>query len=51
LTIVRVLVPGAQPLAAGTGMMPEDDRRLRQLASRLGKKFPDRLNPTPHPFP
>jgi ribosomal protein S12 methylthiotransferase accessory factor len=51
LTIVRVLVPGMQPLAAGTGMMPEDDRRLRQLTSRLGKIFPDRLNPNPHPFP
>ena len=51
LTIVRVLVPGTQPLTAGSGMMPEDDRRLRQLASRLGKKFPDQLNSDPHPFP
>jgi len=51
LAVVKVLVPGLQPIAAGLKNYPLDPRRLRKVASFHGIEFPKELNRTPHPFP
>lgn len=51
LQIVRVVVPGLQPLSFGKTLPPEDRRRLEKCAVFWGYSMPGHLNVQPHPFP
>ncbi|MET3135142.1 ribosomal protein S12 methylthiotransferase accessory factor [Oxalobacteraceae bacterium GrIS 1.11] len=49
--VVRVLVPGLQPLLFGDGLISHDERRLRRIAAFWGMASVPAPNPDPHPFP
>lgn len=49
--VVRVLVPGLQPLLFGDGLISFDLRRLRKIAAYWGYDSIPELNTDPHPFP
>lgn len=50
LNVVKVVVPGLQPLSCGVGFEHRDPRRLSACAKRLGWEVSD-YNLAPHPFP
>ncbi len=49
--VVRVLVPGLQPLLFGDGLVSDDVRRLRKIAAFWGMDGVPAPNSDPHPFP
>ncbi len=49
--VVRVIVPGLQPLLFGRRLISEDGRRLQQHARFWGVDPLRAYNPAPHPFP
>lgn len=54
LHVVRVVVPGLQPLVMGSSTAPHGGRRLQVIPSlcRVNAKYSASLpNPLPHPFP
>ena len=55
LSVVRVLVPGLQPIGFGTHGIRLGGRRLYEAPVRMGERAAppreDELNPTPHCFP
>jgi ribosomal protein S12 methylthiotransferase accessory factor len=50
LHVVRVVVPGLQPLYAGTGNQHLDPRRLAKFAASAGLDLPPKPNLEPHCF-
>jgi ribosomal protein S12 methylthiotransferase accessory factor len=51
LACVKVLIPGAVPLASIHGMTPVGSPRLFEVPARLGRSAGAQLNRIPHPFP
>jgi ribosomal protein S12 methylthiotransferase accessory factor len=51
LNVVKVLVPGLQPLDASHRYRHQDDRRLRKIAGFLQLRFTGDIHDAPHPFP
>ena len=55
LKVVKVLIPGMQPMDFGLSWQHLGGRRLYEVPERLGHKdwaeSPDQLNTFPHPFP
>ena len=49
--VVKVIVPGLQPLHAGFGREHLDPRRLAAFAAWKGLALPERWDTRPHPFP
>ncbi len=49
--VVRVLVPGLQPLYMGTRFINGDTRRLESIARHWGYSARVTPNYDPHPFP
>ena len=47
----RALVPGLHPLGAGVTNYSLDQRRLRRVCRHWNRRFPEKLNTAPHPFP
>ncbi|WP_027681873.1 YcaO-like family protein [Rhizobium leguminosarum] len=50
VSVVRCVVPGLQPITAGTGMECRETRRLESVARKLALPFPSDLNLLPHPL-
>lgn len=49
--VVRVLVPGLQPLYCGLGNEHLDTRRIEKFCTHMGMDLELPLNTNPHPFP
>lgn len=50
-SVVKMFVPGLQPLYCGTGFEHQDTRRISSFCKAAGIERPDVLNKAPHPFP
>ncbi|GGD73189.1 YcaO-like family protein [Lacimicrobium alkaliphilum] len=50
-TVVKVVIPGLQPLYCGHGNQHLDPRRLRQFTENMGYPSPEKFNTTLHAFP
>ncbi|MDP4535125.1 YcaO-like family protein [Alkalimonas collagenimarina] len=50
-TVVKVVIPGLQPLYCGHGNQHLDPRRLRQFTEKMGYQAPEQFNTTLHAFP
>lgn len=49
--VVKVIIPGLQPLYAGYGNHHLDSRRLNSFVENMGYEAPSQLNLKPHAFP
>jgi len=49
--VVKVIIPGLQPLYAGHGNQHLDPRRLTKFAKNMGYEVPESFNQTLHAFP
>jgi thiazole/oxazole-forming peptide maturase SagD family component len=50
-TVLRMMVPGLQPLTCGLNAEHGDPRRLRQVARYFGHPWNGQCRPNCHPFP
>jgi ribosomal protein S12 methylthiotransferase accessory factor len=51
LHVLRVIVPGLNPLLFGSDLVSQDERRVNELAQHWGVVASGTPNPDPHPFP
>ncbi|WP_448548287.1 YcaO-like family protein [Thalassotalea fusca] len=49
--VIKVIIPGLQPLYAGYGNQHLDPRRLTKFANNMGYQVPESFNQTLHAFP
>jgi len=49
--VIKVIIPGLQPLYAGHGNQHLDPRRLTKFAQNMGYEVPESFNQTLHAFP